>query len=253
MRLRPWAVFVSLALSSGSRAETIHLGADTWCPFNCDADARPKGYVVEIAEYALGKAGHKVDYKTMSWSRAVKEVVAGNLHGAVAAGDVDVKENSLIVGKETVGISMNCAYAKAGSKAKYKDSDDLRAYKKVALVQDYFYGDKIAALQKSDPEKFEVITGEDPIWRNVVKLKSGRVDLVLEDEAVMAYILQTHNEKGVVKIGCEPHKINLFLAFSPKDPKSKDYAAAVDAGVVELRKTGKLKSILEKYGLKDWK
>ena len=199
------------------------------------------------------KKGHKIEYKTLSWARAVAEVVSGNINGAVAAGDVDVKDNGLIVGKETVGMSVNCVFAKKDSKAKYSGSADLKQFKKIGVVQDYFYGDDVAAAQKATPGMFDAIAGDDPTGMNIKKLKADRVEAVMEDEAVMQYILNKTKETGVKEIGCEPHKINLFLAFSPKNPKSKDYAAAVDEAMVELRKSGKLKKMLAKYGLKDWK
>jgi polar amino acid transport system substrate-binding protein len=248
-----YSALIGLAFTSHALADTITLRADTWCPFNCEPDAANKGFVVEIADYALSKKGHKIEYKTLSWTRAVAEVVAGNINGAVAAGDVDVTDNKLIVGKETTGVSVNCVYAKKDSKATYSGSKDMSQFKKVGVVQEYFYGDQVAELQKTKPELFDAIAADDTTGMNIKKLKAGRVDAVMEDEAVMSYVLNKNKEKDVKKIGCEPHRINLFLAFSPKNPKSTEYAAAVDEAIVELRKSGKLKQILAKYGLKDWK
>jgi polar amino acid transport system substrate-binding protein len=62
--------------------------ADTWCPFNCEPGAKDPGIFIEIAEYAFSKKGHKIDYKTLSWGRAVAEVAAGHINAAVAAGIV---------------------------------------------------------------------------------------------------------------------------------------------------------------------
>jgi polar amino acid transport system substrate-binding protein len=97
------------------------------------------------------------------------------------------------------------------------------------------------------------ISGDDPPAMNIRKLKADRIDAIIEDSAVMAYTLKREKEQGVKNIGCDPKKIPLYLAFSPKNPKSIEYAAAVDAAVIDLRKSGKLKQILAKYGLKDWK
>lgn len=62
----------------------MSLRADFWCPFNCEPDAARPGFMVEIAQYALGKYGHTVDYQIMPWNRAIKEVRAGKIDGVIA-------------------------------------------------------------------------------------------------------------------------------------------------------------------------
>jgi polar amino acid transport system substrate-binding protein len=48
-----------------------------------------------------------------------------------------------------------------------------------------------------------------------------------------------------------PSKI--YIAFSPANHKSKEYARILSEGIVSLRASGELKEILGKYGLDDWK
>ena len=45
---------------------------------------------------------------------------------------------------------------------------------------------------------------------------------------------------------------SIFVAFSPANAKSKDYAQILGQGMDELRRSGKLKAILSKYGMEDW-
>lgn len=44
-----------------------------------------------------------------------------------------------------------------------------------------------------------------------------------------------------------------FIAFSPVNPKSREYAAILDRGMAEMRASGRLRQILQRYGVKDWK
>ncbi|MTI42814.1 polar amino acid transport system substrate-binding protein [Roseibium hamelinense] len=44
----------------------------------------------------------------------------------------------------------------------------------------------------------------------------------------------------------------IYIALSPAKDHSKELAAQLDAGMAELRASGKLNEILGKYGLKDW-
>ncbi|MNT92496.1 hypothetical protein D3C72_2337940 [compost metagenome] len=44
----------------------------------------------------------------------------------------------------------------------------------------------------------------------------------------------------------------LYVSFSPANPKSPQYAALITKGISELRQSGELKKILDKYGVLDW-
>jgi polar amino acid transport system substrate-binding protein len=247
------AFLLFAALTSPSVADTITMRADTWCPFNCEPGAADPGVFIEIAEFAFGKKGHKIEYKTLSWARTVAEVESGNINAAVAAGDIDVKDHKLVVGKEKTGISSNCLFAKSDSKAKYSGTKDLKQFKKIGAIQDYDYGEDVSAVFKANAGLADAVSGDDPVGTNIKKLKADRVDAIIEDESVMKYTLKKLNETGVKEIGCEPKVINLYMAFSPKNPKSAEYAKIMDEGVVELRKNGTLKKILAKYGVTNWK
>ena len=48
-------------------------------------------------------------------------------------------------------------------------------------------------------------------------------------------------------------KAKIYLAFSPKNPKSKSYARLISKGIIEMRASGDLQKILDKYGMRDWK
>lgn len=87
------------------------------------------------------------------------------------------------------------------------------------------------------------------------KLKNGQIDVIVEDSNVMMSALLSGKVplKAVVSAGKLEDKAELYMAFSPKHPKSKELAAKFDAGIRELRKSGKLKAILGLYGLTDWK
>jgi polar amino acid transport system substrate-binding protein len=43
------------------------------------------------------------------------------------------------------------------------------------------------------------------------------------------------------------------MAFSPKNPKSKEYAKLLSAGIEQMRLSGELSKILAKYQLTDWR
>jgi polar amino acid transport system substrate-binding protein len=45
----------------------------------------------------------------------------------------------------------------------------------------------------------------------------------------------------------------VYIAFSPGNPKSQEYAQILSKGIQQLRASGELATILKKYGMSDWK
>ena len=69
-----------LAQTAAPTAKTITLAADEWCPYNCAEEDKAKpGYMIEIAQAILGKAGYTVEYKTMAFQRAIVKPVVKQL------------------------------------------------------------------------------------------------------------------------------------------------------------------------------
>jgi polar amino acid transport system substrate-binding protein len=46
--------------------------------------------------------------------------------------------------------------------------------------------------------------------------------------------------------------IDVFASFSPKKEKSKEYAKILSEETIKMREDGRLKVLLDKYGIKDW-
>ena len=106
-----------------------------------------------------------------------------------------------------------------------------------------------------------MIRAEEPLVLNIRKLLKGRIDVIPEDKSVF---IETANGMGVLEkiesAGIDPinskeglDEARLYMAFSPKNPKSKEYAKLISAGIEQMRLSGELGKILAKYGLTDWR
>jgi ABC-type amino acid transport substrate-binding protein len=71
----------------------------------------------------------------------------------------------------------------------------------------------------------------------------------------MSYNLVNQNipASQVSNVGNLGENNDLFVAFSPGKDSSKKYSEQFSAGIADLRKSGKLKQILDRYNVKDWK
>ena len=250
-----WTVMVAASFSTAQAlADTITVRADAWCPYNCEPGPSP-GYGIELMQEIFKGAGHTVDYKIQPWARALADTKGGKNTSAIGASETDIKEYGLKGGSESIGLSSNCVFVKADNKAKYTKADDLGQFKKIGIINDYTYSEDIDAWLKNPANKGKIdsISGDEPVVGNARKLEAGRIDAVIEDAAVMGYSLNKMDLSAkIVSVGCSTGT-KIFVAFSPKAANVDALVKQFDDGIVSLRKSGKLKEILAKYGAKDWK
>lgn len=243
-----------LNFSLVTHAETITLRADTWCPYNCEPkDARP-GYMIEIAKAALEPAGHKVEYETLNWARAIADSRAGKFSGIVGAAKSDAPD--FIFPEASLGTSKNCFFAKSDATWAFKDKASLETAS-IGVIKDYTYGDEVDDYIKTNAKnakKVDIVSGDNPLELNIKKVQMGRVTSLLESEAVLKNYMFVNKlpDSSFKNAGCLKDSDELYVAFSPKHPKAKEFAKLIGDKVVAMRKDGSLKKMLEQYGISDW-
>ena len=242
-----------LAFSSLSAfADTISLRADAWCPYNCDPKSDKPGYIIEAAKIIFEKAGHKVDYQLLAWSRAIKESKEGQYVGIVGANAEEAKDG-FIVPKVSQGINAFGFYTKKGDTWKYTGADSLKKLKLLAVLADYSYSDEINTFIKDNKALIDVAAGDNALEQSMKKLNAGRITAIVEDKNVFSLSAANAGFKDAFdEAGISNEKIKLYVAFSAKNPKAKEYIAIFEKGWADLRKSGELKKILDKYNTKDW-
>lgn len=237
-------------------ADVITLRADMWYPYNGEPDSEKQGYIIEIADYIFKKAGHQIDYKILNWARTCKEVESGKWNGAVGG---SYGENAgCIFSEEELGIMRNTFYVKKGATTwKYEGIDSLKIVN-VGIIKDYAYGnDELNGyLKRGEPPLVQAVYGDNPLASNIKKLLTGRIDVLIEDKFVLEAVAHKMNVMPEIEMAGSlsiDKSDYIFIAFSPNNPKSKEYATLITEGIREMRANGKLKEILSSYGLEDWK
>lgn len=95
--------------------------------------------------------------------------------------------------------------------------------------------------------------GEKPLERLLEMLISGRITTIIEDKSVLQYKITQMGKADLVKVsGITDTVVDVFSSFSPKNNKSKEYAKILTEEIIKMRKDGRLKVILDKYGIQDW-
>ena len=244
-------IILIIRVSSLGAAEIV-LVADEWCPYNCVPGNENPGFMVEIAKYAFAKEGHTVNYQILPWARAIAEVREGKHHGIIGSGRDETPD--FIFPDIELGKAAHTFYTRKDSSWKYEGLDSLKTINLGAILH-YSYGKlyKDYILPNKGSKSVQVIGGEDALGRNIQKLTYGRIDVLIEDKTVFQHYLYKTNTPNDFSVAGVAHTEKVYIAFSPKTKESKVYAKMLSTAMQELRKSGKLIDILQKYGVEDWK
>lgn len=245
------ALLVAAALPAAA-AEVTLLG-DAWCPYNCDPGSDHPGYAVEVARAAFGATGRMVQYRTVTWTRSVAEVQAG--HAQAVIGLTHRENSAFVFPHEPIGISALGLVTRDDSTFRYQGPRSLEGHV-LGTVAGYGFngpcGDYIRA-HAADRSRVQVVSGDDALEKNLLKLQAGRIDVVVDDANVLAQRLAGMGRDAHLKLVGVTDADPVYIAFSPALPGSAMLAGALDSGIARMRASGELASILARYHLRDWK
>ncbi len=236
-----------------SAMETITIAADEWPPFTCDPESGDEGYIIDIARAVFEPLGYQVEYALMPWSRALLFVKQGSF--TAAAGVEPSEMEGLVLPVETVGITANDFFVRAGDPWRYASIRSLSTVR-LGVIADYFYGVNLDAYinkHKGTPQ-VQLAKGEKPLETNLRKLVHHRLDVVMDAAPVVSYTSRSMGIKNAIEFaGSDSNYTSLYLAFSPALPHSPQLAVEFSKGLRALRKSGNLQEILDYYEVDDWK
>ncbi len=245
------ALFLTSTLPSAARP-LLTLRSDLWCPYNCAPGSDIPGYAVEIARIVFGDAGYDVDYQLLNWTRSIDEARNGHVDAVIGAFATDVP--GFIIPAEPIGRSSTGFAARQSSAFHYTGPQSLDG-QTLGIVATYEFpgalGDYLHGLH-GDRSRIQYVSGDQGLAKNLLKLIGGRIDVVLDDAQVLERLIKELQLEDRVIFSQDDARIPIYIAFSPVNPASPQYAAILSAGIARLRTSGQLAAILARYGLQDW-
>ncbi len=232
-------------------AADLKVAADPWCPFTCAVQAERPGLFVEVLREAMGPTV-KIVYEEVAWARAVEDTRQGKYSAILGALKVDAPD--FVFPELAITQQKSCFFVTPDSKWSFKDLASLQG-QVLGGVNDYMYGGIVDDYIKSSPpnsKAIDLIAGINVTERLFKKLRDRRIDVMVEDETVAAYILANTAELKAFspkQAGCM-EATPLYVAFSPADKNSKANALKFSKGLKQLQSTKRLQEIFAKYGLK---
>ena len=236
-----------------SLKEPLTIRADVWFPINGLPNSDKPGYMIEMASAIMKENGREVDYRTMPWERSLDQVRKGNYDCVVGAYKDDAPD--FLFPELSWGEIETNLYVKSDSNWTFEGIESLEG---VALgaIGGYAYSEEFDAYVEEFKEtsKVQVINANNALEQNIKKLLAGRLDTLVESDLVLEAKLQEMGLEGQIKpAGQLVGATEMYIACSPAKEGMQEIVDQLNQGLIQLREAGKLKPILKKYGLKDWK
>jgi len=258
MKIRRWCFlllgWLSLYFSSSViQAETIRFVTIDYCPFTCDPlkEEGKEGFMTEVLREAFEPAGYTLEIEMLPYARAVSSVQDGAYDGIVVVGKDYAPD--LVYPDEPTVTQRVVFFANAGTSWRYTGVASL-ALVKVAVVKGYHYVDPDLITYLEEEQQNEtrvyVMHGDSTTERGLRMLQANRVNTFLEGEYSVMYELEKMGvRESVMVAGYTDNGFEDYTGFSPHHPNAAGYAQILSDTLAELKRSGRLDDILDRYGI----
>lgn len=276
----PWQSAFAHALEV--KKDDIYIVGEKNCPYNCEAHvsyisatklipdqmdyvdgmrrkaADGSGFIIDIIKAIYEPLGHRVVYKTMSQKRAKTRFAAGRYNILLNVKKLKKKNDDYLFSTQSIGQTGHVFFTHANTNWRYYGDTSLEMVT-LGLVNGQKYPELAAYIEANKSLKLrlqfvDAANAAEALDLNMRKLAKGRISAIYADKySADFYRKNMELEDTIIDAGELQKTKPLFLAFSPSKTNSKELIKDFDKGIAELRKSGKLAEILDKYGIKDWK
>ncbi len=237
------------ATTGRAQSEWI-VAADPWCPFNCtEADAIDSGYVIDALRLIAKANGRELNYRVMPWSRALLDLNVGKVD--IAIGVMQEQSAPYLVTKKSWGRLQQSYVTLKGNSFAWDKMNGLRN-KRVLLVKDYDYGSRLNHWASNHATQVEYVFGERTNTQALAMLVYRRADVFINSAESVNWYVQHHPSEHTFDVTPTGYRNDFHLAISAKRHEAEALRDALDNGLQKLRVSGELKTVLARYGLRDW-
>ena len=234
----PDAPAADLLAATREKGEITIAMEGTWAPWTYHDEAdKLVGFDVEIGEKIAEKLGVKANFIEGEWD---------GLLAGLEAGRYDIMINGVDVTPEREQkYDFSTPYAFNRTAVIVRADDDRIA--EMADLKDMNTANTISSTYAEVAEKYGAnVTGVDDLNQTMELLLSGRIDATLNAEVTYYDYMKAHPDAGL-KIACiDPETTSVAIPMRKGDDTANLLKAVNDA-LQELRDSGELKALSEKY------
>ena len=249
------AIFiVALGLHGTVRAqpaEVVRIATEDWCPLVCTENGKVTGgYLTEAITQAMQLRGYKVEFALRLDFGAINEMKGTALQGTfVGPHDQGVKISDVVFW------TRECFYTLTDSAWTYNGVESLTSVS-LGISSDFTFEvpelDQHIEKNRRNHNLIDIAHGDHASSINLNKLLGKRFQVLAEDEAVMAMLLDKTKAADKVRMaGCTGKPLPIYVGFFNENPHSDDYAKALNAGMKQLAANGQLAALRQRYNVPD--
>lgn len=240
----------ALTLTTHAYSEcAIRIGWEQWEPYQFkDSSGNFAGLDLEVVKTVLEESGCKTSFIGISWQRLLISIENGSMDVAMGASKSPEREGyanfSIPYRDESYALFLR---KNDNVKYKIKKLDDLVENNlRFGIVRGYFYGKQFNEEIKNPRFKglVEEVRDDDS---NIKKLKNGRIQgCFIDPYAGIAKLKKMDLLNQIDKSPFAVESGTIHAMFSKKSV-SLDIVKAFDSGLQELKNSGRLAKIIQKY------
>ena len=220
------------------KGELIVAMEGTWSPWTYhDESDKLVGYDVEVAQLIGDKLGVKVTYVEGEWDGLFAGLDAGRYDMVVNGVEVTDERREKYDFSEPYGF-IRTAVIVDGANMEIQSFEDLKGKKTANTISSTY-----AELAESYGAK---VTGVDDLNQTFELLNTGRIDATLNAELTFYDYINAHPEKNL-KIAALTDDASLVCIPMRKGEDSKTLREAVNKAIDEIRESGDLAKLSDKY------
>ncbi|MCV6592076.1 MAG: transporter substrate-binding domain-containing protein [Silicimonas sp.] len=248
-------MITSVALPASAEPQALRFTTGDWAPYIFEDDGtvnadRP-GFSIEIVNAIMTALGYDPNYTSRPFLRQILETESGEFDAMVVVYAQEAP--NLVFPQEPIGISQNCFFALPDGDWRYTGPASL-ALKKLAINEGYVYGEVDDFIAENEDSILAILGDEPDMMGRLSKLVTlGRADVFIQDREVARHYFESKGHAGKFEIvGCVK-EIPVVIGFSPKGSLTPKLVTEFDRAFAELRASGEIARILDRYGVADWK
>lgn len=241
---RPLALlWLALLLGKGAlAAPQVSLVSTDYPPY-FSPTLPENGTVAAIARAAFEAASYTVTLEFRPWARLMAEVENGHFDGVVAVWYKAERESYIAYSNPVVNTNIGF-YGRQDLPIDVSDLSRLAGYT-IGTVRGYANPPAFDAARLTTDEAVDDLT-------NLRKLSVGRLDLVLIDKALAAYLMKKDLPAAGAMVGWRDPPVlvmPLYVGFAKKRPGYEKRLADFNRGLAEIRRNGELERIFKRLPL----
>lgn len=228
----------------------LPIAIESFPPFEFAQDGKVVGFDTEIIEGVFQRLGYTPAIQVLPWSRAQEFAKNGTIAGLYGLTKSAEREQFYYF-TEPLSTVEDVFFKRKEDQISWTTLNDLTAYR-IGISGGYAYAPVLMNAITAGSLTTEVVTGDAADYRQLVKLRTKRIDLCVCEVSVGQHLIQTNAPEfaGIDFIDKSIGDIRpYYLGISKKWPGAKELVEKFNAELATFIAEGRRKAIFTKYGV----